>query len=337
MKSGFLLFFLLPIFLFGNVLKEKESRTALVTGGAGFVGSHLCERLILEGYYVICLDSLYTGKEENINHLKNNPRFKFIKHDVIHSIPISEKLDEIYNLACPASPCHYQNKPLYTLRTSILGVIHALELTKKNNAIMFQASTSEIYGDPLIHPQEEKYWGNVNTMGIRSCYDEGKRCSEAFCYEYNRQHKVKVKVGRIFNTYGPKMCEMDGRVVSNFIVQAINNVDMTIYGDGSQTRSFCYVEDLVEAIRRLMNTDDSFIGPINLGNPGEFSISELAVILKDLTKTKSNIIYMPLPKDDPLQRCPNISLAKKMLNWEPKYDLKCGLKKTIKYFESRKK
>ena len=283
----------------------------LVTGGAGFIGSHLCERLIQQGHNVLCLDNLFTGSKDNILHLLNNPQFEFIRHDVIE--PYRCEIDEIYNLACPASPVHYQYNPIKTMKTSTLGTINMLGLAKRTKAKILQASTSEVYGDPHQHPQQESYWGNVNPIGIRSCYDEGKRCAETLFFDYHRQHNLRVKIIRIFNTFGPRMHPQDGRVVSNFIVQALSGKDLTIYGQGQQTRSFCYVDDLVEAMMRMMNSGDDFIGPVNLGNPHEFTILELAKKVISLTNSKSKIIYNPLPSDDPTQRKPDISLAKSKL------------------------
>ncbi|NTW31416.1 MAG: SDR family oxidoreductase [Bacteroidetes bacterium] len=303
----------------------------LVTGGAGFLGSHLCERLLNEGNEVICLDNYFTGQKKNIVHLLNNPYFEMIRHDV--TMPFLIEVDEIYNLACPASPIHYQYNAIKTIKTSVMGAINMLGLAKRVKAKILQASTSEVYGDPIIHPQTEEYWGNVNPIGIRACYDEGKRCAEALFMNYHRQNNVKIKLLRIFNTYGPRMHPHDGRVVSNFIVQALKGEDITIYGDGSQTRSFCYVDDLLEAMIRLMNTGDNFIGPVNAGNPNEFTIKELAETIIKLTGTKSKIIKLPLPEDDPTQRQPDITLAKKELKWEPKVQLEEGLIKTIYYFK----
>ncbi len=303
----------------------------LVTGGAGFIGSHLCERLLNEGYDVICMDNLFTGQKDNIRHLMNNPYFEFIRQDVLEDIYV--ECDQIYNLACPASPIHYQYDPIKTIKTSFIGSLHALGLAKRCHARILQASTSEVYGDPEIHPQPETYWGHVNPDGIRSCYDEGKRAAETLFFDYHRQHGVDIKVVRIFNTYGPNMRGDDGRVVSNFIVQALKGEDITIYGDGSQTRSFCYVDDLVEALIRMMNSRDGFTGPVNLGNPGEFTMLELAQKVIELTGSKSKIIYLPLPQDDPTQRKPVIDLAKKELGWEPTIPLEEGLKKTIAYFK----
>lgn len=304
----------------------------LVTGGAGFVGSHLCRRLLSEGHEVICLDNFFTGSKENIIDLLPHPYFELIRHDVQE--PILLEVDEIYNLACPASPPHYQFDPVATTRTSVLGAINMLDIARKCKAKILQASTSEVYGDPEVHPQPESYRGSVSTTGIRACYDEGKRCAETLFFDYYRQYGVKIKVIRIFNTYGPYMNPNDGRVVSNFIMQALNNQDITIYGDGTQTRSFQYVDDLVEGMIRLMNSNDSFTGPVNIGNPGEFTMLELAQKVIDLTGSSSKLVYMPLPQDDPLQRQPDISLAKKELKWEPTIDLEEGLKKTIAYFKS---
>ena len=309
----------------------KRTRV-LVTGGAGFIGSHLCERLLNDGYEVICMDNLFTGQKDNIRHLLDNPYFEFIRQDVLEDIYV--ECDQIYNLACPASPIHYQYDPIKTIKTSFIGSLHTLGLAKRCNARILQASTSEVYGDPEVHPQPETYWGHVNPDGIRSCYDEGKRAAETLFFDYHRQHGVDIKVVRIFNTYGPNMRGDDGRVVSNFIVQALKGDDITIYGDGSQTRSFCYVDDLVEGLIRMMNSRDGFTGPVNLGNPGEFTMLELAKKVIELTGSKSKIVYLPLPQDDPTQRKPMIDLAKKELNWEPTIPLEEGLKKTIEYFES---
>lgn len=306
----------------------------LVTGGAGFIGSHLCERLLNEGNDVICLDNFFTGTKENIIHLAQNPYFELVRHDV--TMPFFAEVDEIYNLACPASPIHYQYNSIKTIKTSVMGAINTLGLAKRTKAKILQASTSEVYGDPEIHPQTEDYWGHVNPIGIRSCYDEGKRCAESLFINYHQQNKVKIKIVRIFNTYGPRMHPNDGRVVSNFIVQALQNKDITIYGDGSQTRSFQYVDDLVEGFIRMMNSSDEIIGPINVGNPGEFTILELAEKVIQLTKSKSKIVYMPLPQDDPMQRKPDITLANKLLNgWEPKIKLDEGLMLTIEYFKKK--
>lgn len=309
------------------------SITTLITGGAGFIGTNLCKRLLKEGHKVICVDNLYTGQKRNIEPLMNNPNFKFINHNIIEPLNIEEKIDEIYNLACPASPPHYQKDPIFTLQTNFMGISNMLELAKKNNCKILQASTSEVYGDPLEHPQKESYWGHVNCVGIRSCYDEGKRCAETLCFNYINEYKVDVKIIRIFNTYGPSMDKDDGRVVTNFINQALFDKDITIYGDGTQTRSFQFVDDLIEAMIRVMKTDNTFHGPINLGNPNEFTIKELAEITLELIKdSKSKIVYVELPQDDPCKRKPDISLAKEKLGWEPKIQLREGLKKTIDYF-----
>jgi len=305
----------------------------LITGGAGFIGSHLCERLLNEGNEVICLDNYFTGSKENIIHLLKNPFFELIRHDV--TMPYFVEVDEIYNLACPASPIHYQYNPIKTIKTSVMGAINMLGLAKRINAKILQASTSEVYGDPLVHPQTEDYWGNVNPIGSRSCYDEGKRCAESLFMNYHHQNDVKIKIARIFNTYGPRMNKNDGRVVSNFIVQALNGEEITIYGDGKQTRSFQYVDDLVEGLIRLMNSEESFIGPVNIGNPDEFTMIELAENVLKLTDSKSKLTFHPLPEDDPMQRKPNISLAKEKLNnWEPKIKLNEGLMRTIDYFKT---
>lgn len=305
----------------------------LVTGGAGFIGSHLCDRLIKEGNDVVCLDNFFTGSKENVIHLIGNPHFELVRHDVTQ--PYYAEVDQIYNLACPASPIHYQYNPIKTVKTSVMGAINMLGLAKRINAKILQASTSEIYGDPAIHPQPESYWGNVNTIGFRSCYDEGKRCAETLFMDYHRQNNVKIKIIRIFNTYGPKMHPHDGRVVSNFIVQSLKGDDITLYGGGEQTRSFQYIDDLLEAMIRVMNnTDDTFIGPVNLGNPNEFTIKELADKIIALTGTKSKIVYKDLPSDDPKQRQPDITLARNIINWEPKVQLEDGLVKTIEYFRN---
>lgn len=304
----------------------------LITGGAGFLGSHLCDRMIEQGNQVYCLDSLFTGNLRNIDHLTNYSSFKFIKHDVVDPINI-ENLDEIYNLACPASPVHYQYDPIHTMKTSVLGAINVLELARRTRAKVFQASTSEVYGDPSVHPQPEDYWGNVNTVGIRSCYDEGKRAAETLFFDYRRAYDMRIKVVRIFNTYGPRMAADDGRVVSNFIVQALRGENLTIYGDGSQTRSFCYADDLVDGFIKLMNSDDSVEGPINIGNPGEFTMIELAEKVLRLTGSNSELIHLPLPQDDPKQRRPDITKAKQYLGWEPKVALEQGLERTIAYFK----
>lgn len=304
----------------------------LVSGGAGFLGSHLCERLLSEGNYVICMDNLFTGSKNNIEHLMRNPDFEFICHDVTE--PIYVDVDRIYNLACPASPPHYQYDPIKTAKTSVYGAINMLGLAKHCNARILQASTSEVYGDPLVHPQPESYRGNVNTIGIRSCYDEGKRMAETLFFDYHRQHDVDIKVIRIFNTYGPRMNPQDGRVVSNFIVQALKGEDITIYGDGTQTRSFCYVDDLIEGMVRMMDSRDGFTGPLNLGNPGEFTMKQLAELVLSATGSKSGIVYRELPSDDPTQRKPVIDLAMKELGWKPTIKLEDGLKRTIEYFKT---
>ncbi|HOA08887.1 MAG: SDR family oxidoreductase [Bacteroidales bacterium] len=304
----------------------------LVTGGAGFIGSHLCERLLNEGNEVVCLDNYFSGKKENVVALMSNPYFELVRHDV--TMPFFAEVDEIYNLACPASPIYYQYNPIKTVKTSVMGAINMLGLAKRVKAKILQASTSEVYGDPLVHPQPETYWGNVNPIGARSSYDEGKRCAETLFVNYHSQNGVKIKIARIFNTYGPRMSVNDGRVISNFIVQALRNEDITIYGDGKQTRSFMYVDDLVDALIRLMDSPDEFTGPVNLGNPCEYSMLELASKVIELTKSRSKLVYFPLPEDDPLQRKPDISLAKKFLGgWEPKVMLEDGLKKTIDSFE----
>lgn len=304
----------------------------LVSGGAGFLGSHLCERLLDEGNYVICMDNLFTGSKDNIEHLMRNSDFEFICHDVTE--PIYVDVDRIYNLACPASPPHYQYDPIKTAKTSVYGAINMLGLAKHCNARILQASTSEVYGDPLVHPQPESYRGNVNTIGIRSCYDEGKRMAETLFFDYHRQHDVDIKVIRIFNTYGPRMNPQDGRVVSNFIVQALKGEDITIYGDGTQTRSFCYVDDLIEGMVRMMDSRDGFTGPVNLGNPGEFTMKQLAELVLSATGSKSKIVYRELPSDDPTQRKPVIDLAMKELGWKPTIKLEDGLKRTIEYFKT---
>jgi len=303
----------------------------LVTGGAGFLGSHLCERLLNEGNDVLCVDNYFTGTKDNILHLLDSPRFELMRHDI--TFPLYVEGSEIYNLACPASPIYYQFDPVQTTKTSVHGAINMLGLAKRIKAKIFQASTSEVYGDPEMHPQKEEYWGRVNPIGFRSCYDEGKRCAETLFFDYRRQHNLCIKVARIFNTYGPRMHPKDGRVISNFIVQALNNEPITIYGDGLQTRSFCYVDDLIEAIIRIMKTSDDFTGPVNIGNPDEFTIRKLAEIIVELTGSKSKLIEKPLPSDDPTQRCPDITLAKQTIDWEPTIKLEEGLKKTIHYFE----
>ncbi len=306
----------------------------LVTGGAGFLGSHLCDRLVAEGHDVLCMDNFFTGRKSNIEHLLGNPRFELIRHDVID--PFKFEVDHIYNLACPASPPHYQYNPIKTIKTSVMGAINCLGLAKRTKARVFQASTSEVYGDPNVHPQTEEYWGNVNPIGRRSCYDEGKRCAETLFFDYHRENKVDIRVVRIFNTYGPRMHPNDGRVVSNFIVQALRGEDITIYGDGSQTRSFCYVDDLIEGFLRLMNQDQT-VGPINIGNPGEFTMLELAKLVTEIVGGPSKIIHLPLPSDDPKQRQPDITLARKYLNWEPTVPLVEGLRRTVDYFREEVK
>jgi UDP-glucuronate decarboxylase len=304
----------------------------LVTGGAGFLGSHLCDRLLKDGHEVVCIDNLFTGRKQNIAHLLANPNFEFVRHDIID--PFKFEVDQIYNLACPASPPHYQYNPIKTIKTSVIGSINCLGLAKRVKARVFQASTSEIYGDPLVHPQPESYWGNVNTIGKRSCYDEGKRAAETLFFDYHREHRVDIRVIRIFNTYGPRMHEADGRVVSNFIVQALRGDDITIYGDGTQTRSFCFVDDLIEGFVRFMAQTET-VGPMNLGNPGEFTMLQLAELTLKLVGGKSRIVHKPLPADDPRQRRPDITLAKQVLNWEPKVPLEEGLQRTIAYFRGR--
>ena len=308
------------------------NKRILVTGGAGFLGSHLCERLLKEGNEVLCVDNFFTGSRQNISHLMDSKNFELLRHDV--TFPLYVEVDEIYNLACPASPVHYQFDPVQTTKTSVMGAINMLGLAKRLKIKVLQASTSEVYGDPEIHPQPETYKGSVNPIGIRACYDEGKRCAETLFFDYHRQLDVKIKVMRIFNTYGPRMHPNDGRVVSNFIVQALKGEDITVYGKGDQTRSFCYCDDLIDGMVRLMNSGDDVTGPINIGNPGEFTILELAQKVIELTNSKSKIIYMPLPQDDPMQRKPVIELAKEKLGWEPKVQLEDGLKKTIEYFDS---
>ena len=303
----------------------------LITGGAGFLGSHLAERMLNDGHDVLVVDNFFTGTKDNLKHLLGNPHLEIMRHDV--TFPLYVEVDEIFNLACPASPVHYQFDPVQTTKTSVHGAINMLGLAKRVKAKILQASTSEVYGDPEVHPQVESYWGHVNCTGIRSCYDEGKRCAETLFFDYWRQHKTRIKVIRIFNTYGPRMHPNDGRVVSNFIVQALNNQDITLFGDGNQTRSFCYVDDLIEGMVRLMNTGDDVTGPVNVGNPGEFTIRELAEKVIQLTGSKSKLVFKPLPQDDPRQRKPDITLAKKVLGWEPKVPLEEGLKKTIEYFD----
>lgn len=308
-----------------------NNKRVLVTGGAGFLGSHLCERMVDEGHEVLCIDNCYTGTKRNIFHLLQKPNFEFIRHDI--TFPIYLEVDEIYNMACPASPIHYQFDPVQTTKTSVHGAINMLGLAKRLNAKILQASTSEVYGDPDVHPQVEAYWGNVNPIGLRSCYDEGKRCAETLFFDYHRQHKLKIKVARIFNTYGPRMHPNDGRVVSNFIIQALQGNPLTVYGDGGQTRSFCYVDDLIIGLERLMNSKDDFTGPMNMGNPGEFTIIELAEKVIALTGSNSKINYKPLPADDPIKRKPNINLAKEQIDWVPLVKLEEGLRKTIDYFD----
>jgi len=303
----------------------------LVTGGAGFIGSHLCERLLAQGHEVLCVDNFYTGTRRNVVRLLDDPNFELMRHDV--TFPLFVEVDEIYNLACPASPIHYQYDPVQTTKTSVHGAINMLGLAKRRRAKIFQASTSEVYGDPTVHPQVEEYWGNVNPIGFRSCYDEGKRCAETLFFDYHRQHKLRIKVARIFNTYGPRMHPNDGRVVSNFVVQALKGEAITLYGDGEQTRSFCFVDDLVEGFLRLMDTGDEVTGPINLGNPGEFTIKQLAETVIELTGSKSKIEYRPLPQDDPRQRQPDISKAKALLGWQPTIQLEEGVRRTIAYFD----
>ena len=311
---------------------DARKKRILVTGGAGFIGSHLCEQLLNDGHEVICLDNFFTGSKQKVVHLLDNPYFELVRHDII--MPYYIEVDEIYNLACPASPVHYQYNPIKTIKTSVMGSINMLGLAKRVKAKILQASTSEVYGDPELHPQPESYWGNVNPIGVRSCYDEGKRCAESLFVNYYSQNQVPIKIVRIFNTYGPKMEPDDGRVVSNFIVQALKNQDITIFGDGLQSRSFQYVDDLVEGFKRMMKTPDEFIGPVNIGNPNEFTMLELAQRIIELTGSRSKIVYLPLPEDDPIQRKPDISLAKEKLSgWEPKIQLEEGLRKTISYFD----
>jgi len=313
-------------------MKGLSSKRILVTGGAGFLGSHLCERLLNEGHEVLCVDNFYTGRKANIAHLLNNPFFEVIRHDI--TFPLYVEVDEIYHLACPASPVHYQFDPVQTTKTSVHGSINMLGLAKRLKIKILLASTSEVYGDPTVHPQPETYWGNVNPIGPRACYDEGKRCAETLFFDYHRQHRLKIKVARIFNTYGPRMHPNDGRVVSNFIVQALKGEDITVYGDGKQTRSFCYVDDMIDGLIRLMNTGEDFTGPVNIGNPEEYSILQLAEAIIRLTGSKSRIVFKPLPPDDPKQRCPDITLARKVLNWQPTTPLEEGLKRTIEYFRN---
>ncbi|NLN39657.1 MAG: SDR family oxidoreductase [Smithella sp.] len=307
------------------------NKRILVTGGAGFLGSHLCERLVKEGHDVLCLDNFFTGSKRNITHLLGEPRFELIRHDIIN--PIYLEVDEIYNLACPASPVHYQHNPIKTIKTNVMGAINVLGIAKRTKAKVLQASTSEVYGDPDVHPQDEAYWGRVNPIGIRSCYDEGKRAAECLMMDYRRQNGVNTKIARIFNTYGPRMAVNDGRVVSNFIVQALRGENITVYGDGSHTRSFCYCDDLIDGLIKMMNSPDDFSGPVNLGNPGEFTILELAQMIIKTTNSESHIVYQPLPSDDPAQRRPNISLAASALDWQPHVSLKQGLMPTKQYFQ----
>jgi UDP-glucuronate decarboxylase len=311
---------------------QTISKRILVTGGAGFLGSHLCERLLARGHDVLCVDNYFTGRKDNVAHLLQEPRFEAMRHDVTH--PLFVEVDEIYNLACPASPIHYQFDPVQTTKTSVIGAIIMLGLAKRLKAKIMQASTSEVYGDPTLHPQPESYRGNVNPIGPRACYDEGKRCAETLFFDYQRQHKLRIKVARIFNTYGPRMHPNDGRVVSNFVVQALRNEPITLYGDGGQTRSFCYVDDLIEGLIRLMNSRDDFYGPVNLGNPTELTIKQMAEAIVELTGSKSKLVYRPLPSDDPKQRRPNIALAERELQWRPTIALEEGLRKTAAYFES---
>lgn len=312
-------------------MRDAIRRRVLVTGGAGFLGSHLCDQLLERGDDVLCVDNFFTGTKDNIGHLSDHPRFELLRHDI--TFPLYVEVDEIYNFACPASPVHYQYDPVQTTKTSVHGAINVLGLAKRVKARVFQASTSEVYGDPEVHPQREDYWGYVNPIGFRSCYDESKRCAETLFFDYYRQHKLSIKVGRIFNTYGPRMHPKDGRVVSNFIVQALKNQDITVYGDGSQTRSFCYVSDLIDAVMRLMATADDFTGPVNLGNPHEITVLELAERIIDLTGTRSRITHKALPSNDPTQRCPDVTMARDKLQWEPKVRLQEGLGNTIAYFE----
>jgi UDP-glucuronate decarboxylase len=305
----------------------------LITGGAGFLGSHLCDMMLARGHRVLCVDNFFTGTQRNVDHLRDNTRFELMRHDV--SFPLFVEVDEIYNLACPASPIHYQRDPVQTTKVSVVGAINMLGLAKRTKAKIFQASTSEVYGDPSVHPQTEDYWGNVNPIGIRSCYDEGKRCAETLFFDYRRQHGLVIKVARIFNTYGPRMHPNDGRVVSSFIVQALRGEDITIFGSGEQTRSFCYVSDLLDGFVRLMDTPNDVTGPINIGNPVEFTMVELATLVIELTGSRSKIVHLPLPADDPRQRRPDISLARKKLDWEPKIQLREGLQRTINYFDAQ--
>lgn len=314
---------------------DKSVKRILITGGAGFIGSHLCDKLLNDGNYIICLDNFFTGSKDNIGHLIGNENFELIEHDITEEF--FTQVDQIYNLACPASPPHYQYDPIKTIKTSVLGVINMLELAKKCNATILQASTSEVYGDPKVHPQTEDYWGNVNPIGIRSCYDEGKRCAETLIMDYHRKYNIDVRIVRIFNTYGPNMDMNDGRVVSNFIIQALKGEDITVYGDGLQTRSFCYVDDLIEGLIKMMNNPQKFIGSVNLGNNSERTILDFAKMIIDMIGSKSKIIHKELPSDDPMQRQPDLTLAKRELNWQPTTDIKVGLEKTIKYFETKLK
>lgn len=313
-----------------KIKQEDSMKRVLVTGGGGFIGSHLCERLLSEGNELLCVDNFFTGAKSNIAHLINTPYFEVLRHDI--TFPLYLEVDEIYNLACPASPIHYQLDPVQTIKTAVHGAINMLGLAKRLKIRILQASTSEIYGNPSVHPQPESYWGSVNPIGIRSCYDEGKRCAETLFFDYYRQHKLKIKVARIFNTYGPRMHINDGRVVSNFIIQALKDEDITVYGDGSQTRSFCYIDDMVNGLIRLMSTSDDFTGPINLGNPSEITILELAEKVLKITDSKSRIVFKTLPQDDPVRRCPDITQAKSILGWQPKVSLEEGLGKTAEYF-----
>lgn len=313
-------------------MKQTVGKRVLVTGGAGFLGSHLCERLLADGAEVICVDNLFTGSRANIAHLLDNPLFTVLEHDVTNSLEL--EVDEIYNLACPASPVHYQHDPVHTIKTSVIGTMNMLGLAKRSNAKILQASTSEVYGDPTVHPQPESYWGHVNPTGPRACYDEGKRCAETLCFDYNRRHGIEIKVVRIFNTYGPRMHPEDGRVVSNFIVQALKGKPITLYGNGAQTRSFCYVDDLIDGFIRMMATPSDVIGPINLGNPVEFTIRELAHQVLSIVNSGSPLVEMPLPEDDPRQRQPDIGLARQLLDWEPRVSLADGLVRTVEYFEN---
>lgn len=314
-------------------MRNSSSKKILVTGGAGFLGSHLCEQLLSQGHSVLCVDNYFTGSRKNIEHLLGDPNFEAMRHDV--TFPLYVEVDEIYNLACPASPVHYQFDPVQTTKTSVIGAINMLGLAKRVRAKVFQASTSEVYGDPEVHPQPEEYWGRVNPIGYRSCYDEGKRCAETLFFDYLRQHNLPIKVVRIFNTYGPRMHPNDGRVVSNLIMQALMGEDVTLYGDGSQTRSFCYVDDLIRGFIALMGTDDTVTGPINIGNPGEFTIRQLAELVVELTGSSSKLVYRPLPPDDPRQRRPDITKAKEILNWTPTVQLREGVERTIEYFKTQ--